>query len=86
MALNIGRLFILKFVFRVKFIILIDDCSRYTTGACNDNQTVMFKMSSSYSNFKMSIARILGKYAMRIQFFLKSNSLRCQKETIKVIL
>ena len=37
------------------------------TGSCNDDQTVMLKMSSSYSIFKMSIRvfRISSKYAMK---------------------
>ena len=35
-----------------------------STGSCNDNQTVKVKMSSSYSIFKMSKARISSKYAV----------------------
>ena len=35
-----------------------------STGLCNYNKTVMVKMSSTFSNIKMSIAKILSKYAM----------------------
>ena len=43
--------------------------SRYTVlnqdkGSCNDNQTVMVEMSSSFIIFEMSTARISRKYAM----------------------
>ena len=34
------------------------------TGSCNDNQTVLVKMSSSYNIFKMSKAIICSKYAI----------------------
>ena len=40
-----------------------------TTGSCNDNRTVMVKMSSSYNIFKMGIARNnLNKYAICCTF------------------
>ena len=36
----------------------------YKTGSCNDNQTVMAKVSSLYGISKLSRARISSKYAM----------------------
>ena len=35
------------------------------TGSCNETQTVLVKMSSLFSNFKLSTARISSKNAMR---------------------
>ena len=37
---------------------------KQNTGSCNHDQTVMVKMSSSYSYFRMSKDRISSKYAM----------------------